>query len=399
MNKKLLALAVAGAFAAPAAMAQTNVTLYGTAAMSVDLVDGGSGGGASLTSQASDSRWRVSSNTSLFGLRIKEDLGNGLDAHAQLETAINIDTGGGIGWGGTTGNRNNFVGFGSKSWGAIDFGLIDSPLKTSTGRLDLFGGGHTIADYRSLFVTGSSIDSVRKANSVYYTSPNFSGFAFKAQTAATTEDGSTQSPNFYSLSAEYANGPIFAVLAYEKNETVGSAGTSALTVASIGGQTLAAGAAGDSWESDVTTWRAGFGYNFGTVRVGVAYQNVDTDVKALSGTLTGTLADSATGTSYDRDSWHVSAGWNITKATMLAAQYTNAGKINEIANSGAYQWTLGVRHDLSKRTNVYALYTRVNNDSAASYSLGGGATGTQGISAAAAGEDPSAFSVGVVHRF
>ena len=59
MNKKLIALAIAGAFAVPlAANADTsNVVIYGEMAVSVDNVDGGGGSTA-----AADSRGRVSSN-------------------------------------------------------------------------------------------------------------------------------------------------------------------------------------------------------------------------------------------------------------------------------------------------------------------------------------------------
>ena len=47
MNKKLIALAIAGAFAAPVAMADnSNVTIYGEFAASADYVDGGSYNGA-----------------------------------------------------------------------------------------------------------------------------------------------------------------------------------------------------------------------------------------------------------------------------------------------------------------------------------------------------------------
>ncbi len=43
MNKKLIALAIAGAFAAPLAMADNgNVVIYGDIAVSADQVDGGS---------------------------------------------------------------------------------------------------------------------------------------------------------------------------------------------------------------------------------------------------------------------------------------------------------------------------------------------------------------------
>ncbi len=395
MNKKLLALAVAGAFVAPAAMAQGNtVQIYGTLSMSVDSVDGGTGGVPSVSTDNAERRTRVSSNTSYIGFKGTEDLGNGLDAHFQIEQQVGLDGGAGSGGlnGGWGSGRNNFLGIGSKSWGSLDFGLIDSPLKTSTGKLDLFGGGHTIADYRSTFVMGTTIDSVRAANSVYYTSPNFNGFTLRVQTAAQQENGSSRNPSFWSASGTYENGPIFAVLATEHTKAVGGGGN----VYSVGGQTLTA--TGD-WEAKIKSWRAGVGYNFGPGKVGIAYSNVKTDATALTGTLGGSLADSVTSTNYKRTAWHASGEYNVTKATAIGLQYTKAGNINDIANSGVSQWSLGVKQTMSKRTTLYALYTQVRNQSAARYSLGGGASGVHGVVAAAAGEDPKAISVGMIHKF
>jgi len=431
MNKKLLAVAVAGAFAAPVAMADTgNVTIYGTISMSVESVDGGSGGSSTPSSDNAERRARVSSNTSYLGFKGKEDLGNGMDAHFQLEQGMAVDTGT---LNTPTNNRSTFMGVGSKSWGSVDFGFMDSPLKTSTGKTDLYGGGHTLADYRSLFVTRNT--NVRQSSSVMYTSPNFNGFTAKVMTAAQQEAGSSKSPSFWSASGTYENGPIFATLAYEQDKaasrvtnsttTLSATGTSLLDngggVTGIGGQNLgcsvAATAAGSTanyayadCETKTTTWRAGFGYNFGPGKIAVAYQKLKTTAKTdlggagtgvatIASGLTGTLADSNGDTEYKRDSWHVSGEYNITKATAIGLQYTKAGKVNNIDNSGANQWTLGVKQAMSKRTTAYALYTQVRNQSGASYLLGGGATGTDGVKPAAAGEDPKAIVMGLIHKF
>ena len=88
MNKKLIALAVAGACVAPAAMAQTAnpVTLYGRIYATFETVQATGGTGADVTS-----RNRVSDQASLLGVRGTEDLGGGLKAVFQLETAFKPD--------------------------------------------------------------------------------------------------------------------------------------------------------------------------------------------------------------------------------------------------------------------------------------------------------------------
>src|SRR5450631_3707362 len=89
MNKKLIALAVAGACVVPAAMAQTAnpVTLYGRVYVTLESVEAdGPAGTASLAR-----RNRVSDEVSYLGVRGTEDLGGGLKAFFQLETAFKAD--------------------------------------------------------------------------------------------------------------------------------------------------------------------------------------------------------------------------------------------------------------------------------------------------------------------
>src|SRR5436853_5128832 len=110
MNKKLVALAVAGAFASPLAVqAQTaNVTLYGRVNIDLEFVkattcQNGSTSGARAcsalaTASAGDALTnptvnRVSSNSSRFGMRGTESLGGGLNAIFQIENSVVADTG------------------------------------------------------------------------------------------------------------------------------------------------------------------------------------------------------------------------------------------------------------------------------------------------------------------
>ena len=92
MNKKLVAVAVAGVLAAPlAAQAQTaNVTLYGRL-----NIDDGSASTASSRSEPARQRvereshiYRVSSNSSRLGVRGTESLGGGLNAIFQIESNV-----------------------------------------------------------------------------------------------------------------------------------------------------------------------------------------------------------------------------------------------------------------------------------------------------------------------
>src|SRR5689334_16807450 len=109
MNKKLVAFAVASAFALPlAAQAQTaNVTMYGRANVDMEVVSGTQANGTN------PHVFRVSSNSSRWGVRGTEALGGGLNAVFQLESSISWDAGGG-----TLAGRESFVGL-QGSWGTF----------------------------------------------------------------------------------------------------------------------------------------------------------------------------------------------------------------------------------------------------------------------------------------
>ena len=94
----------------------------------------------------------------------------------------------------------------------------------------------------------------------------------------------------------------------------------------------------------------------------------------------------------------------------LKAGFYDIGKIGHSGNTGAKMWELGGDYSLSKRTKLYAVYTKMNNDSNAAYCAQGGAasagfgffrcaTGLPLVSTSttatpSARKDPSIFSVG-----
>ncbi|HUW29473.1 MAG TPA: porin [Sulfuriferula sp.] len=407
MNKKLIALAIASAFVAPVAMADSgNVTIYGEFAASVDSVDGGGYGATSAAVppvggilanvSSSERRARVSSNNSFLGFKGSEDLGNGLSAIWQYEQSIAIDQQnindssafGAIG-GGNQSRRTTFVGLADKQWGTVQLGIIDTPFKTSTGPLDPFGQ-HTLADYRSIMgmIGGTNLASIRAQNAVQYISPNMSGFTVKALYSASNEMGndtgnaagvvtSVTNPHFYSISGAYADGPLYAALAYEENKGVPN-------TAAVSDFTL-------------KNWRAGVGYKFGDLKIGLGYERIKGDGNTTGATAVHDLS---------RGAWYLPVSYQMGSNTLKLA-YTKAGSSNQknvagadlSGSDGAKQWSLGVDHAMSKRTSVYALYTQVRNDTNGSYALGGGATGISVVSPASYGANPSGFSVGMIHAF
>lgn len=376
MNK-ILAIAIATAFAAPAFAATSNVDIYGTLSVSVDRVDGDGVDG---------SRTRVSSNNSNFGFKGAEDLGGGLSAVWQFEQAIaldqqsisdntNSDTAG------TQSRRNTFAGLSSKTLGALTIGAQESPMKTSVGKLDLFT--NTIADYRTLMGP-----QTRGINSVLYASPVFSGVSGKLMYSARNEDGKTDDADYWSGNVTYENGPFFAALAHEREGVQANA----VTFAAATG-TAAAVLQVNAANTDQKTTRLGFGYKFGDAKIGLGYN-------------TTKLENNLTSAETKVNTWMLNGAYAMGNVT-LKAQYLKAGdtKGNAIADEGASQFALGADYALSKRTGLYALYTKLNNDTKSFRKLGnnsgvtGANTGISTVSPNLAGQDPTAFSIGMIHKF
>lgn len=172
MQKKLLALAVAGALTAPAAaIAQSSVTIYGTMSYGIDVrqatggdsaitpvagttgtsslraagvqpaLTGSSLGAGYVTGVAGaagvadlSSRTSTTGSGSNFGIRVREDLGGGMYTWMQAElsiagTAVSPVSAGSGGTGPTY--RNTGLALGSKAWGDIVFGMWDTPFNVN----------------------------------------------------------------------------------------------------------------------------------------------------------------------------------------------------------------------------------------------------------------------------
>jgi len=354
MNKKLLTLAVAASMAAPVA-AMADAVLYGKLHMSIDYADiedgyegWGLNGGGSLPGVGRANR---------IGVKGSEDLGNGLKAIYQVEFSVEMteegsadaDSGSADG----VGMRNSFLGL-AGDWGTVLVGRHDSPMKMSTGKLDLFGD--TLADMNGTV----GFDDKRLDNVIAYISPNFSGFQLSAAThvgggsTVSTSTGENLNADSlaegYSLAGIYKNGPFYASLAYE----------------SLGNELFmsTAQSEADLIDDDYNKWRLGLGlldWN-GFTLTGI-YENQD-------------LLDEA-----DADLWQIQAGYSFGN-NMVKAMYGVSSTDYDIAGVDEQDrdtWALAFDHSFSKRTSAYVLYTQVDDDVDA--------------------EDWSGFSFGMIHSF
>ena len=373
MKKTVLALAAIAA--SSAAFAQSSVTLYGVVDASVESVKGNAGGKSTTFNRVSSDNLA----TSRVGFKGVEDLGGGLKAKFQLESAIKADTG-------ANGNSTRFfdraawVGLASAEAGELRIGRQDSLI------------GAQIADaigaqaYDASVVAGTSggVTFRRIDNALTYIAPTFvPGLTLSAQvttaadatTAGNNNAEATSGSKFgrgYGFAANFVQGPVAAGLSY----------------INVNSQ--------QKLQQEIVGLFAYGAYDLGVAKL-TAFYNDDTNDgnRAVNGhrlygfqaavpvitnlTVTGGYAYAHNVTGYDALS-----GTTINNATFDAkgTKHDNAGII-----------TLKAQYDLSKRTAVYALFTEVQNGDKARLAITGLQTPT------ANDKSSRGLAVGVRHAF
>lgn len=428
MQKKFIALAVAG-LVSGAAFAQSNVTIYGVADGSFDVVNrsgannftydyttGNQVGAANSSNNISFNR--VSANSSYIGFKGTESLGNGLNAVFQFENAVSFDAGGGL-----AGVRDAFVGL-SGGFGTVVLGNLTGPTRALGAALDVNAGATGIGANSALLgklgnnltnvTTGANGDvtataagrsqtqasmfDTRWKNAIAYVSPSFGGVTATAAYVANenkTEGANGFNTSGYDLGLNYANGPITAGLTYNavtvKNDNrivaVSNAGT---PLAALGSNIKA---------SDL---RIGGSYDFKVVKVNALFDRVTLKSDSLNG---GAPALNTSGADLKQNVWGLGAIVPVG-AGRIIGQFYKANDVNGTNNTGAKLYELGYVHSLSKRTELRAVYARINNDSNANYDFGVNATGLNGASQAGNnvtvngnGSSVSGVSFGLRHTF
>ncbi|MGE5652527.1 MAG: porin [Bacillota bacterium] len=345
MKKSLLALAVLGAVAG-AANAQTNVTVYG-------LLDAGI---ARETGGAQGSVWKMATGVqsgNRLGFKGTEDLGGGLKANFQLENGFNVDTG--TQRQGALFGRQAFVGL-SGNFGAVNLGRQYDPLFIALDSVDPFSTGLTGAS-TNLMAPGSTVfapndQTPRVNNAITYSSPNVSGFSATVLYGLGETAGDNSANRTYALSANYANGPVAAVLAYSSTNAPANADKAKVLL--VGGT-----------------------YDFGVAKAHLAYETEKTDTSGA-----------------DFRDWMVGVSAPVAGGTVLASYIKKTDKTN--SDLGAKQYAIGYTYPLSKRTNVYTSYGHVTNDANQDLFAGDASSGG---SAPNAGQSSSGFAVGIRHTF
>ena len=311
-----------------------------------------------------------------LGVKGSEDLGNGLKAIYQIELGFSISDSNNNG---AVNNeaitmRNTFVGL-AGNFGTVLMGRHDTPLKISTGPLDLFAD--TLADNNNTV----GFQDLRVDNAVAYISPSFSGFQFAGAVhagggavagipSASYNNESDSLAEAYSLAAIYKNGPWYASLAYEGIDAE-----------------MASGNLGYGYSSyllnDEIMWRKFDAESWNKWRVGLGILDWN------GFTLTGIYENWQNGMftdGQDADLWNVQAGYTFGQFMIKAAYGSNTQSGSNAFGAGGYNyidadgmpgyvdayavddynfktWVFGVDYNMSKRTKAFMLYTDNTTDS------------------------------------
>ena len=415
MNKKLMALAVAGALAVPAA-AMAQVTISGGFRMGVQQhsITNANVGNATLATAApaagtlgiasatrtglNTSETRVIDNVSQIIFSATEDLGGGLKAIGRYEWRPTIDGAGASGGAAPngTGCASNWVGLETSTMGTVRLGCVNTyggaggtggPYTADnflalTGNVGLMQQGYIgapAATGAAAYAAGQlgNFGQGRQGSSVTWNSPNWSGFSLDAvwssnnagNDADLASSSSARKGQAYILAPKFASGPFSAQYLYFVNNVDGA--TAALA---------------RDWKSN-KVW-ATYSFSNGLSLTGV-YANVQ--LKNAIGNVKISEANK----------WMIS-GQYLTGAYRFTADYTRSGNDKVLGSgTGARQFSMGAGYAFSKRTDVGLSYTRVTNDTLSAF--GPQDTGTASLGGnndlGQAGEAYSIWGVNVHHKF
>ncbi len=383
MNKKLLAVAVAGTFLAPAAaLAQSSVTISGKVMTSFGQFSM-SNRAAGAVGRSSEAIVRDESSRIIFSMR--EDLGGGLAAIGKFDLRFGTSD---TGLGGNTGE--SFVGLTSPAWGTIAMGRFDFHYGNHASFTGVHGG---------LLTNPTSIIDKAGAGAVV--------IANQTRTNNAIRYGSPKFANMFEINVGYSANPTAA----SANPTGGGTTFVSQNEADYGSAqrkgsawNLNPKAFGANWEVGYSYWTAKndfvagsatvakdrgdslYGwYKWGGLRAGLAYNKSKVD--------TTTIATGVTATTTNRTAWGIPVSYNWGNHTIYGDFYQ--ARSDKVIAGDTKARFLGVTYayDMSKRTTVALSYSQIKNGDAARYGLFAQQQAT------AVGEDPRFLAVTLQHRY
>ncbi len=353
MHRNLIAAAAAALFAG-SALAQSSVTLSGI--MDAAARSASNEGLGSVKSLVSGSN-----ATSRLVVRGVEDLGGGLRAGFHLEHGIAVDTGNPTGgfW-----DRRSTVSLMGSGWGEVRLGRDFVPTYLAWNRFDVFGyvgvagsnnmiSNTPVGPLRSTWGTAANT-TVRASNAIHYFLPGGLG-GFEGQLMVSAAEGSAAADTkTISGRAGWSGGGFAVAFGHSVVETIATTASKFKDTA------------------------VGASYNFGPGRVNVAWRKFEQGSAEQTNLMVSSIVD---------------VGAHQLKATVLQADLSGRVGSTNIDANDATLMGVGYVYSLSKRSALYASYSRIDNDGAATFTVPGGPAGIAG------GKLSRGYEFGLRHNF
>lgn len=325
------------------------VNIYGQGHVSADVIDDGQ-----------NQTMHVTSSSSRLGFKGLNDLGNGTEVFYQYETGVDL-----TGQGQNDGNgssavhegqlftrgRPSFIGVRSATAGQILIGHtpgLDQWANDQNYFADQIGD---VGIFWENGAVGGRLDNV-----IQYTTPKMGGLEGVLTYAPDEND---LNRDVLTVKANYTNDQLQLGFAY---------------AGSGGGET------GGVNDENASLFALTAGYDFGGFTVGGGLQ-ITSDLEGVEGN--------------DRDDFFVGFSFNLSGKDKVKAQFASSS--GEGDDSGATLFAIGYDRKLSDLTTVYVAYAATNNDASESSPVNGKGHGDAVVPAL--GNDPSAFSIGIVSAF
>jgi predicted porin len=364
MKKHLLALAALATVSGVAAA--QSATVYGILDMSVTSISKQGSGSGSNTTALTDAVWMPS----VFGITGSEDLGGGLKASFNLESDINIDTGSLSGasatFDGASGTTKKLFGRKANVNLSGNFGTLtagkDIDMIFLQGFIDNIRNSHSASGFvANALGAGTSLnrESVFIENMVRYTTPTFNGLKASVQYRFGETAGQSGDNNSTAFLVNYNLGSFNLNVGHKKiNDRI-----------ALAADTFTSG-------TDQKLDYIGANYTIDKVKIAGTYHKAKT-----TGGTTAEYETKELGVSYALQP-------NLSAAVNYVIGETQAGAKSK--NTSA-----SLKYSMSKRTSVWGLVSRVNNDAGQSNTV----RAVYPLADTVAGSSPTAVSVGITHSF
>ncbi|MBB3213065.1 putative porin [Herbaspirillum sp. Sphag1AN] len=312
--------------------------------------------------------------TSRIGFKGKEDLGQGYFAAFNLESGFDPSTGA---------LQNSYRLFDRQAWvglgggfGEVRVGRQNTPMFNYAGNMDAFGA----ATYGSAFNNFANW-LARVDNDISYVTPKFSNTTVELHYSPGERAGTSVGNAVYQLGSQTQQGPISFATAYLR------ANNATNTVS-------------------VTQLMAGGNYDYGNGKVYLAFFRTNDVISTTTGNAltnpagkydpSGSVVGNVAGNYHNV--YGLSLDYRLTPALSVGG---GGGYIQDSSSldRNAKQFGLILNYDLSKRTRMYSVVSRLVNENGAAYKMTGASLTTSQALSPQAGASEFGFQLGIRHMF